>query len=621
VGEHAAFIDVHSPLSLLSAVALRFFMKRCLAVLLLAGWAYASPAPSSLTASTLIANVPGRTTVSLDGAWRAIVDPFDNGRAGFFRDEKPHSKSDRVEYSFDASPVLNVPGDWNTQREQLMFYEGPVWYRRLFNYHNRADKRVFVYFGAVNYKATVYLNGEKLGEHEGGFTAFNFEATSVLREGENSLIVEVNNIRHADAVPALKFDWWNYGGITRDVMLVEVPATFIQDYWVQLVRGSQNEIAGWVQLNGAQPAQKIMLEIPEAGVHEAVSTDGAGRASFHFTAKLELWSPAHPKLYDVALRGGDDVLHDQIGFRTIEVQGANILLNGKPIFLRGISMHEEAPFREGRAFSVEDAQTLLGWVKDLGCNFVRFAHYPHNENEIRLADRLGLMVWSEIPVYWDIDWSNLATLANAEAQLRDEIARDHNRAALILWSMSNETPVKPERTQFLKQLAADARELDSTRLITSALNRTDQTGPDERILSDPLAESLDVVGLNEYVGWYERRPEDADRLQWKLKWNKPLIVSEFGGGAVYGRHGDADEIWTEEFQDDLYQHQLGMVERMPNLAGLTPWVLMDFRSPARMLPGVQDYHNRKGVVSNRGQRKLAFYTLQKFYKKMAEAGK
>jgi beta-glucuronidase len=591
-------------------------MKRCLVVLLLAGWACAAPAPS-----TLIANVPGRTTVNLDGAWRTIVDPFDNGRSGFFRDEKPRSKSDRVEYSFDASPVLNVPGDWNTQRESLMFYEGPVWYRRVFNYHKRANTREFVYFGAANYLATVYLNGEKLGEHEGGFTAFNFEVTSALRDGENSLIVEVSNVRRADAVPALKFDWWSYGGITRDVMLVEVPTTFIQDYSVQLARGSQSEIAGWVQLNGAQSVQKVMLEIPEAGVHETVTADGTGRASFHFGAKLELWSPAHPKLYDVVVKSGNDTIHDQIGFRTIEVQGANILLNGRPIFLRGISMHEEAPFREGRAFSVEDAQTLLGWVKDLGCNFVRLAHYPHNENEIRLADRTGLMVWSEIPVYWDIDWSNPATLANAEAQLRDEIARDHNRAAVILWSMSNETPVKPDRLTFLTQLAKDARELDSTRLITSAMNHTDNTGSSERTLSDPLGEVLDVLGLNEYLGWYGGRPEDADKMQWKSMWTKPLIVSEFGGGAVYGRHGDTDEIWTEEFQENLYQHQLGMVERMPNLAGLTPWVLMDFRSPTRMLPGVQDYHNRKGVISNRGQRKLAFYTLQKFYKKLAEAGK
>jgi beta-glucuronidase len=610
-------------------------MKRWLLLLLLTGWAFASPAPSNPTASTLIANIPGRTTVSLNGAWHAIVDPFDNGKAGFFRDEKPHSKSDRVEYSFDASPVLNVPGDWNTQREQLMFYEGPVWYRREFNYHKRSGERVFVYFGAVNYQATVYLNAEKLGAHEGGFTAFNFEATSVLHDGENVLIVEVNNVRRADGVPALKFDWWNYGGITRDVMLVGVPETFIQDYSIQLDRGSNHEGSGWVQFNGPLTRHEVTIEIPEAGMEIKTLTTATGYASFHFDTNpamcgkkpagkcepLQLWSPDHPKLYHVIVSGEGDSVADEIGFRTIEVQGAKILLNGKPIFLRGISMHEEAPFREGRAFSPEDAQTLLGWVKDLGCNFVRFAHYPHNENEIRLADRLGLMVWSEIPVYWDIDWSNPATLSNAEAQLRDEIARDHNRAAVIFWSVANETPVKPERLTFLTQLVKDARELDSTRLVTSALNHTENTGQDERTLSDPLGDVLDVVGLNEYLGWYGGRPEDADRMQWKLKWTKPLIVSEFGGGAVYGRHGDADEIWTEEYQDNLYQHQLGMVERMPNLSGMTPWVLMDFRSPLRMLPGVQDYHNRKGVISNRGQRKLAFYTLQKFYKKMADAGK
>jgi beta-glucuronidase len=592
-------------------------MKRCLVVVLLAGLAYAAPAPS-----TLITNIPGRTTVSLSGAWRAIVDPFDNGTSGhFYRDQVPKDKTERAEYSFEASPVLNVPGDWNTQREQLLFYEGSVWYRRLFSYHKRAGTRVFVYFGAANYRAAVFLNGEKLGEHEGGFTPFNFEATSLLREGENFLIAQVNNARRADGIPALKYDWWNYGGITSDVSLVEVPSAFIQDYFVQLAKGTRGEIAGWVQLNGAQSAQKVTLEIPEAGVHETVTTDDSGRASFRVAAKLDLWSPEHPKLYDVVLSSGADTVHDPIGFRTIEVQGGKILLNGAPVFLRGISMHEEAPFRDGRAFSPEDAQTLLGWAKDLGCNFIRLAHYPHNENEIRLADRMGLMLWSEIPVYWDVDWQNPATLANAEAQLRDMIARDRNRAAVIFWSVSNETPVKPERTAFLKQLAQVARELDSTRLITSAMNHTDNSTPGMRTLADPLGEVLDVLGINEYMGWYESRGEDIDRMQWGSKWDKPLIVSEFGGGAQYGRHGEADEVWTEEYQDTLYQHQLGMVQRIPNLAGMTPWVLMDFRSPLRLMPGIQDYHNRKGLISNRGQRKLAFYTLQKFYWKLADAEK
>ncbi len=606
-------------------------MIRLLLVLLLSGSAFGAQTPS-----TLITNIPGRTTVSLNGAWRVIVDPFDNGRSGFFRDAKPKDKRDLVEYSFDASPVINVPGDWNTQRESLMFYEGTVWYKRAFNYRKRDGKRVFIHFGAVNYQASVYLNGEKLGDHEGGFTGFNFEATSVLKDGENDLIVEVSNVRRADAVPGIKFDWWNYGGITSDVNLVEVPATFIQDYSVQLDRGSTHEISGWVRSNGPLSKHEVTIQIPEAGIDFKAPTNADGSASFKFdasvlacgkkpakdcSAPLKLWSPENPKLYRVVVSGEADSVSDEIGFRTIEVQGAKILLNGKPIFLRGISMHEEAPFREGRAFSPEDAATLLGWVKDLGCNFVRLAHYPHNENEIRLADRMGLLVWSEIPVYWDIDWGNPATLANAEAQLRDMIARDHNRAAVILWSISNETPVKPERLTFLRQLAQDARDLDSTRLITSALNHVEGSGSDVRALVDPFGDVLDVLGLNEYLGWYGGRPEDADKLQWKSSWEKPLIVSEFGGGAVYGRHGDADERWTEEYQENLFQHQLGMVERMPNLAGLTPWVLMDFRSPLRMLPGVQDYHNRKGLISNRGQRKLAFYVLQNFYRKLAEAGK
>ena len=501
-----------------------------------------SSAMGAITPSDLIANIPGRTTVSLDGAWHVIVDPFENGLPrGFFRDAKPRGKNDLVEYSFDASPVLNVPGDWNTQREELMFYEGPVWYRREFSYHKKTDSRVFVYFGAANYRAVVYLNEEKLGEHEGGFTPFNFEVTSELHDGANSLIVEVNNTRRADAVPGMRFDWWSYGGLTREVTLVEVPKVFVQDYSVQLSRGSQSEISGWVQLNGAQSPQKVTLEIPEIHWHGAFNSDAKGWAKFSVTAKVELWSPEHPKLYDVILTSGEDTVRDQIGFRTIEVRGAQILLNGKPIFLRGISMHEEAPFRGGRAFSAEDAQTLLGWVKELGCNFVRFAHYPHNENEIRLADRMGLLVWSEIPVYWDIDWQNPATLASAQAQLRDMIARDHNRAAVILWSLSNETPVKPERLTFLKQLAQDARELDSSRLITSAMNHVDDSGPDVRTLSDPLGDVVDVLGLNEYLGWYWGRPEDADKMQLKSSWTKPLIVSEFGGEAPAGRHGEADE--------------------------------------------------------------------------------
>jgi beta-glucuronidase len=582
---------------------------------------FAASAAAQVKSPTLIGNMPGRTLISLNGQWRAIVDPYESGlstRTGLFENRKPKDKADFVEYDFDASTNLAVPGDWNSQRDDLLFYEGPVWYKKSFAYQKRAHTRVFLYFGAANYHARVYLNAVKLGEHEGGFTPFNFEITDAVKDGDNFVVVEVNSARRADAVPSIKTDWWNYGGLTRNVQLVEVPDTFIQYYSVQLAKGSATEIRGWVQLNGSVASQQGTIEIPEAHIKQTFTTDATGRAEFHFPVMVQLWTPENPKLYRVTLSAAGDSISDDIGFRTIETRGTQILLNRKPIFLRGINMHEEAPLRGGRANTEEDERILLTWAKDLGCNFVRFAHYPHNEFAVRLADRLGLMVWSEIPLWQDIAWDNPATLAIAQEQLRDMITRDRNRAAIILWSLSNETPITPARTQFLTHLAADARQLDDTRLITSALNRVDSPDPTTRQLSDPLCEALDVLGLNQYIGWYVGRPEDADITRWKFTYNKPVIASEFGAEAPAGFHGDPGARWTEEYQASVYEHQLKMLRQIPQLAGIAPWILMDFRSPRRLLAGVQDYHNRKGLISDRGQRKKAFYILQKFYKEMAQ---
>ncbi len=588
-------------------------MKRVLLLLLLAacGWAQAPP-------STLIANIPGRTTLSLDGTWSAIVDPYENGLgAKFYLNAKPKTNSDLVEYGFDSSAKLRVPGDWNTQRESLFFYEGTIWYQRYFSYEKQAHTRLFLHFGGANYKTRVWLNGKKLGEHVGGFTAFDFEIKDEMVAGENSLVVEVNNNRLPDGVPTLSTDWWNYGGITRNVDLVETPDTFVQDYFVQLAKGASDQVAGWVRLNGAGSAQAITVEIPEIGLKKTVTTDASGYAEIHFPAKLKLWSPEDPKLYQVVISSARYKVEDQIGFRSIETRGTQILLNGKPVYLRGICIHEEAPFRGGRAFSLEDDRTLLLWAKELGANYVRLAHYPHNESMTRLADQLGLLVWSEIPAYWGIAWTDPGTLENAQAQLRDEIGRDHNRASVILWSLSNETaPNEVGRTDFLKTLAESARKLDQTRLITSALNHTANTG-NTRLLNDPLGEYLDVLGVNEYIGWYEKTPEDADSIEWKTEYDKPVVVSEFGAEAVYGKHGDAEARFTEEYQARMFEHQIAMWKKVPFVQGMSPWLLMDFHSPRRWLTGVQDYYNRKGLVSDQGQRKAAFYVLQKFYKEMA----
>jgi beta-glucuronidase len=305
------------------------------------------------------------------------------------------------------------------------------------------------------------------------------------------------------------------------------------------------------------------------------------------------------------------VLSDDIGFRTVETRGADILLNGEPVFLRGISIHSEAPIRGGRANSDADAETLLGWARDLGCNFVRLAHYPHDQRMTRLADKMGIMVWSEIPVYWAEHFGDPSVLDKAKMQLHEEIERDHNRSSIVLWSIANETPNTPERTAFLTQLAAEARSLDRSRLITAAL--LVRAEGHTKIVDDKLGEALDVIGANEYIGWYEGSPQDADITSWKIAYDKPMIVSEFGGDARAGLHGSATERWTEEYQASIFEHQLGMLARIPQLRGLSPWILVDFRSPMRQLPEVQDGFNRKGLVSNSGVKKQAFFVLQKAY--------
>ncbi len=570
----------------------------------------------------LIINTDNRDCTSLNGKWRTIIDPYEIGyydyrympsNNGFFLNKKPQSKTDLIEYDFDKSAMLDVPGDWNTQNDKLFLYEGTIWYKKDFDYKRKSGKRLFIYFGAANYKADVYLNGKKLGEHFGGFTPFNFEITDLVKEKDNFVIAKVDDKRMREGVPTLNTDWWNYGGLTRDVKLIEVPSTFIRDYFIQLKKGSASQVSGWVQLDGDNREQNVTIKIPEANIQTKVKTNSDGFAKLDFDANLTLWSPDNPKLYNVILESETDTVKDQIGFRTIETKGIDILLNGKPIFLRGISIHEEAPIRSGRAFSKEDAEILLGWAKELNCNFVRLAHYPHNEHMTRMADKMGILVWSEIPVYWTILWDNDSTLVNAKSQLREEITRDKNKASIILWSMSNETPISEPRLKFLTSLQELARQLDPTRLITAALERH-YTNDTTLMIDDPFGKYLDVIGDNEYIGWYDGLPSKADNLVWKCAYNKPVIISEFGAGALYGKHGDDLTKWTEEYQANVYRHQVNMLKKVLFIKGMTPWILMDFRSPRRVLPDIQDFWNRKGLISNRGEKKEAFYILQNFYK-------
>lgn len=572
------------------------------------------------TAQTAMHNVYARHCINLNGKWQAIIDPTGTGNwREVWKEKKPEKKTDFFEYSFDGGPQLIVPADFNTQMPELTFMEGTVWYKKTFTHSIDKNKKLFIHFGAANYLADVYLNGKHIGNHEGGFTPFQFDITDLIKEGENSLIVKVNNQRLKDGIPGIGYDWMNYGGITRDVNLIETANSYIDDYSIQLKKQSLNEVLGWVKLTGNTINQKITIKIPELGINYKTKANNDGLAEVKFSSTFKLWSPENPKLYTVIIQSETDTLVDNIGFRNIETKNAKILLNGKPLFLKGVNIHEENPLSTARAFSEADALLLLNWAKELGCNFVRLAHYPHNEYMVKLAEKMGILVWDEIPVYQHIEFSTPGVPEKMSLMLREMIKRDRNRCSVFIWSIANETyTTTPNRNNALINLSKECRQLDSTRLITSVMCNQGYNNNTVDVW-DSLYRYVDVISINEYIGWYvpwQGRPQE---VKWKMVCNdKPVIISEFGGEALYGsNYGPKDEAnyWSEEYQETIYKNQVELFNTIPNLSGVCPWLLVDYRSLGRMHPIYQNGWNRKGLLSNRGEKKKAWYILKAYYDK------
>ncbi|WP_242098459.1 glycoside hydrolase family 2 TIM barrel-domain containing protein [Sphingomonas sp. CROZ-RG-20F-R02-07] len=603
--------------------------------LMLAATPLAAQEPPPRPAPLLVA-ADLRDGTDLSGAWHYSIDPFRSGIAGFhggapdsgqqrWRDvdvRQAMASDSRVLYEFDLahSPLTTLPSSWLTEAPELRHYDGLMWYQRSFPAPVARRGRYFLRFGAANYATIVYLNGREVGRHEGGFTPFAFDVTRLLRDGDNQITIGVDSQANEATVPPPVTDWENYGGITRPVRLIATPDTYVDDAWVRLAR--DGTLAVDVHLDGPQAANHpVALHIADLKLDRAGVTDARGdwHATIAAPRALVRWSPDRPRLYDVAVSAGADRWRDRIGFRTLAVRGSDILLNGRPIFLRGISMHEEElGVDPTRAMTPAAARALLGEIKDgLHGNYVRLAHYPHSEVTLRLADEMGLLVWSEVPVYWRVAWSNPATLARARTMLAENILRDRNRAAVAIWSVANETPVTDARNAFLRTLVADARRLDDTRLVSAALlvERSDAGGHPVMTLADPLADSLDVLAINTYNGWYTQdRLADLPGSIWHVPPNRPLIFSELGADARAGFHDPVHEQkFSEEFQADYYRATLAMADRLPTLRGLSPWILKDFRSPRRQNPDFQQGWNRKGLISETGERKAAFDVLAAYY--------
>ena len=626
-------------------------------------------------ADPLLGFIDARNKRSLNGDWRLIVDPMGVGDpgsifGGFVRNRQPSTDMDLIEYNYETSPTVRVPGDFNTQDERLFFYQGRVWYFRTFEATPAEANRLHLWFGGANFKTTIFLNGKGIGEHNGGYVPFSFDITDAALAGTNTLIVRVDNRLTEGSVPTTRTDWWPYGGLVRDVALIETPTGFIRNAKIVLSDRDSGLIEAIVETVNMPADQEVAISLPELNIEQTARTNADGRAKFAFNAEPDLWSPNTPRLYDVTFSAGEDRISDSVGFRTIETRGQELLLNGVPLKLKGISTHEEAIARDGVAYSDKDVRGLLAEAKALNANFVRAAHYPYSRHMAKAADEMGLLLWEEIPVYWNIDWENEATLTMARNLMDRLVRRDWNRASIIVWSVANETPHSAARLAFLNQLVSDVRAMDETRLVSAALfgnprdelrevalyiavrglERSDtpesaraifaaivaQAGehapkPDDLFslsITDPLGEILDVVGYNEYFGWYYSglfarqmgigedvlRPIMLDlmpSIRIGASVDKPLIISEFGAGAKRGHPGSG--VWSEAYQAQVYEAQIEMLRNSPQVQGMTPWILKDFRAMLRTLPGVQDYRNRKGLIDENGNRKAAFDVLKKFY--------
>lgn len=571
-----------------------------------------------------------RRKTSLDGKWRYILDPYDAGRRGdnrrrtFWRNFTPPLTGPLVEYDWSASPEMVVPGDWNSQSPELLWYDDPIYYRRDIVGAAVSGHRKVLAFEGANYHSQLWLDSKAIGQHEGGFTPFAVDVTEALADGAaHGLTVAVDSRHHPEAVPTDYTDWQNYGGITRSVWLVDLPPTYIADWFVRL-DGETVRID--VELAGAAVAgQRVAARLGGLRLEGRTQTNGKVTLAARRSPRLALWSPEKPTLHELRIESAGDSIAERIGLRTIATRGRELLLNGRPVYLRGIAMHEEPIGPVGtRRMSEADARRLLGEAKALGCNFVRLAHYPHSEATLRLADELGLIVWAEIPVYWEhIRYDSAHTLALARSMQADMIRRDRNRCSIALWSVANETPITDARNAFLRTLIADARALDPTRLLTAALNKNVDVGGAEEgtsvfTVTDPLGADLDVLAVNQYEAWYsERTPDQLKEVSFTTPYDKPLMFSEFGADALAGHRGPREHLWTEDYQAWLFAETLEMVERTPGCVGLSPWLLKDFRSPRRWHGRYQQFWNRKGLIGETGQRKLAFEVLRAHYAKLA----
>jgi beta-glucuronidase len=578
-----------------------------------------------------------RNKLDLSGIWDFRIDPEGIGEQGGW--------ADGLE---DARPMA-VPGSWNEQYEDLFNYLGLAWYvKSTYIPQSWRGQRVFLRVGSACYFGTVYVNGVKIGSHEGGHLPFAFEITDQVRwEAENVIAISVENELKPTRVPSgnmpttrgfsmgfpsTTFDFFPFAGIHRPVVLYTVPQTYIEDVTVVTgIEGADGAVKVTARLNEPISAPGSVQLTGNGTVVQAKLAFEDGVADAQLTVpSARLWSDKGPYLYDLAIQTEQDHYTLQVGIRTVAVQGGQVLLNGRPVQMNGYGRHEDF-IASGKGLNlpllVKDYQ-LMRWT---GANSYRTSHYPYSEEEMQLADREGFLIIDEIPavgLQFDSDANIAARLRMCLQQIDELIARDRNHASVVMWSVANEPMLprlnlSPQDTQaddpaaakgkeFLETLMRRARELDPSRLVTIVT-----------MMGSPTSwmEQCDVVCMNRYWGWYVLGGEMDKALAglekelddvWEM-WHKPILMTEFGADTVAGMHGHPSVMWTEEYQAEYMRGHLALAARKDYIAGMQLWNFADFAAVQSIIRvgGL----NMKGVFTRTRTPKMAAHVLREFWAK------
>lgn len=569
-----------------------------------------------------------RSQIELGGQWSFLTDKDDAGvRRRWFR--RPPAETRSVE----------VPGAWNLYDPSLFAYRGPAWYFR----HFRLDELpaggvVRLRFEGVQHRATVWLDGREVGGHVGSYTPFEFDVTGLVKPGRSHLLaVRVDNTLNDTTVPPWGVDYFVYGGIFREVRLRVLPALHLADERVVTHLDGRVEfevaLANAGASGGAAELEVALLDdrkqtAAESSRRVACAAGRTARARLELRVRRpRLWDISDPYLYEarIRLRRGGEIVDERrldIGIREIAARGSRILLNGRPVKLHGISRHEDHP-QVGNVACEELLVRDYTLIKQANCNMVRLAHYTHSEKELAVADRMGLLVFAEIPNLFMTEpmLARPEALASAKQQLGEMIARDKNHPSVVFWGLAIECRTdKPVGEAFMRQLFAHGRRLDRTRLFIHA---------SDRILKERCYKFADVIGCNAFQGWYDYSPpgtfhRDVIRTVHRRFPDKPILLSSHGAEGLAGLRTVEGERWTEDYQALYLESVANQIIDLPYVSGEMIWHFMDFRidrwNPGQgLFSGQHSFkvrpgeYNNKGIVDRNRQPKLAFYKVRDIY--------